>query len=902
MRVAGDRAAGSATRKSPTGGIVRAASGAWPLVGRREKLAFVAEALHRGQPSGVVIAGAAGVGKTRLAAEALREAEARGLATAWATATRAASSIPFGALAHLLPPIEARSAQPFEVLRRVGDALVERADSARLALALDDAHLLDGASATLVHQLAAGERATIVLTVRAEESAPDPVVALWKDGLADYLELQALSRDDVAQLLEEALGEVEGRTANRLWEATRGNALFLRELVRSGMEQGSLVLADGLWRWEGSLATGSRLAQLIDDRVGHLEPAERELLELVGVAEPIDAELVELLTAPGTLDELHQRRLVEIAPEGRRLNARLAHPLYGDTLRRRLSPLRRRAIMRRLAGALERSGPQRPDDVLRLATWRLDSGGEASAALLLSAARRAETLFDPGLAERLARAAADRGAGFAAELLLARALQEQGRSAEVERLLDHLGARARGDAERVELAELRSGNLFWGLGRLAEAEEVLRQSERAIADRARRDELLSLRVGFACAAGRPNAALEAAAPILEGKGASRRALLRTLLHAVPGLAIVGRTEDALAAAERGIEAASALDEELPFAPGQLVIGRLLALRLAGKLGEADQVGTDAYKHAFERGDRDSMALIAMFLGQIALEQGRVRAAVRRLREGRALLLEVDVMGFLPWCEADLARALALAGDATAARATLDDAKLTWSESIGITRAPLGTAGVWVAVSEDETSAALRLTQSVGEEAETLGQAVFAAIAFHDMVRLGRPRQALPRLEAIAATSDGQLCAVFAQHASALAAGSGERLEAVERGFEEIGSILLAAESATDAAAAYRSAGRPASSRSALARARLLVARCEGARTPALAALPETDRLTAREREVATLAARGLSSRAIAERLVISARTVENHLHHAYRKLGVAGRAELASLLEPDRSE
>lgn len=51
-------------------------------------------------------------------------------------------------------------------------------------------------------------------------------------------------------------------------------------------------------------------------------------------------------------------------------------------------------------------------------------------------------------------------------------------------------------------------------------------------------------------------------------------------------------------------------------------------------------------------------------------------------------------------------------------------------------------------------------------------------------------------------------------------------------------------------------------------------------------------LTQRERLVATLAARGLTNSEIAERLVISVRTVGNHLHSVYAKLGMSGREEL----------
>jgi DNA-binding NarL/FixJ family response regulator len=71
----------------------------------------------------------------------------------------------------------------------------------------------------------------------------------------------------------------------------------------------------------------------------------------------------------------------------------------------------------------------------------------------------------------------------------------------------------------------------------------------------------------------------------------------------------------------------------------------------------------------------------------------------------------------------------------------------------------------------------------------------------------------------------------------------------------------------------------------------------GARTPALAGLAP-DPLTAREREVAMLAARGLTTAGIAERLVLSIRTVENHLQRGYEKLGVANRSELRLVFQP----
>jgi ATP/maltotriose-dependent transcriptional regulator MalT len=59
-------------------------------------------------------------------------------------------------------------------------------------------------------------------------------------------------------------------------------------------------------------------------------------------------------------------------------------------------------------------------------------------------------------------------------------------------------------------------------------------------------------------------------------------------------------------------------------------------------------------------------------------------------------------------------------------------------------------------------------------------------------------------------------------------------------------------------------------------------------------LPISDR----EREVVLLAASGLSNREIAQRLVVSVRTVESHLYQASAKLGVAGREGLLEVLGP----
>ena len=69
-----------------------------------------------------------------------------------------------------------------------------------------------------------------------------------------------------------------------------------------------------------------------------------------------------------------------------------------------------------------------------------------------------------------------------------------------------------------------------------------------------------------------------------------------------------------------------------------------------------------------------------------------------------------------------------------------------------------------------------------------------------------------------------------------------------------------------------------------------------AHTPGLAIAEEPVALTKREREVAVLAAKGITSRDIADRLFVSVRTVDNHLGRVYDKMGISNRAELAEIM------
>ena len=115
-------------------------------------------------------------------------------------------------------------------------------------------------------------------------------------------------------------------------------------------------------------------------------------------------------------------------------------------------------------------------------------------------------------------------------------------------------------------------------------------------------------------------------------------------------------------------------------------------------------------------------------------------------------------------------------------------------------------------------------------------------------------------------------------------------------FEEIGALLSAADAAAQARSAFQASDNRRRTVEAAAVAHRLAAECGGIRTPALDISAHPLPLTMREREIANLVGAGLSNREIADRLVVSVRTVEGHLYRACSKLDISDREQLAAIM------
>src|SRR6202012_4026807 len=115
----------------------------------------------------------------------------------------------------------------------------------------DAAPLVYPASPASLLKLGSSASAFVLATVRAGEPCPDAIVSLWKDDAARRIELGALGDEDVRALVEAALADpVEEAALRWVTDVSRGNALYVRELVRGAVDDGALVHGDGFWRMD----------------------------------------------------------------------------------------------------------------------------------------------------------------------------------------------------------------------------------------------------------------------------------------------------------------------------------------------------------------------------------------------------------------------------------------------------------------------------------------------------------------------------------------------------------------------------------------------------------------------------------------------------------------------------
>lgn len=477
-----------------------AAKAELPLVGRRAEQGLLQECWRRaaaGESLLAVVAGEPGIGKSRLADELYRWAAARQAPAAWARCYSARGQLAYGPVEDWLKAPALRGVRQsltkaqLEELARVCPELLEEhpglesprpltdswqrryfyealktavARAARpeegrpLLLVVDDLQWCDRDSFGWLHFfLTSGTKGVLVVgTLRPEEAGADLGLAdvaedLRRNGAFEEIRLGPLASGDAAALAARvASRDLDAEYLGRLYQATKGNPLFVVESVRAKLDAAGASHADV------PLAAVPRVQAVIAARLGQLSAGARELAgTTAAIGTAFSFELAARVTdwdedsVGRALDELWRRRIVESAEE--RLGQGsydFCHDRMREVAYAELSPVRRRQTHRRIARALE-----------ELHHGHADAVAGQIAAHCEAAGMREEAVRRYGEAAAVAQR---RYADAEAAQLAARALA----------LCRDLSPSAERDAGELRLLVLRAEALLTGLGYATpEAEE-----------------------------------------------------------------------------------------------------------------------------------------------------------------------------------------------------------------------------------------------------------------------------------------------------------------------------------------------------------------------------------------------------------------------------------------------
>lgn len=857
----------------------------WPLVGRDDDVGEIVRSIVGDASRGVALAGKAGVGKSRLAREAMAAAAGAGWTVRSIAATATSCPIPLGAFSQWT---EEGETAPFALARKVVENLTDGVPPDRLLVFVDDAHLLDDLSALVLHQLVHARAAAVVVTIRSGEVAPAAVTALWKDGLLRRYELEPLTRNEIEDLLTATLGAApDVQCADRLWHLTGGNVLFLRQLVEQEWWAGRMVAKEGAVRWLGNTAVSGSLAELVDAQIGAIPADVRDVVDLVAISEPTDWECLRLIADQNAIELAEQRELI------RTVNGEvyIGHPLYAEVRLNRCGPSRLRRLRGQVATAMKDGGGA-AKAVKRGLLW-LESDLPPEPDLLLSAATAASSLLDFETAERLFTAAAATGIGAQARIPLAYSLFMRDKAELALEVLEGVEVDEATESAFINDVVMRASNLMWGM---RSPERSWRHIDDAlrVARGVRRQQLLVFRANQLALAARPLEVLETMLDVdyqdLDQYGAAMAYGAESMAYGE-----LGRPDQAAA---KAIEAHQALarSEQGKFLRQPVTEFHTFALVASGRIGEAIEV---AERHW--RGQRaqpaDVQAVAAEILGMVTLAAGDLEAALQHLPEeiDPEMANSFHVVNSFHRFQLLRAQALARSGDTEAAELALHLAREHRHPAYEFVTSTELLTEAWLAAVRSRPTEARELAHEAAyfaRDHDQLAREVWClqtAVQFDDT-------GAAERLAELTIRVAGPRVGVAARYAAALSADDGDQLDTVSTEFEEMGDVLAAADSAGQAATSHRRANRAGSALTAAARAHRLATSCGGATSPAIVAAPFAPPFSNREREIAVLVAQGLSNREIAQAVSLSVRTVESHVYNASCKAGVSGRTALAELM------
>ncbi|MBI5089718.1 MAG: winged helix-turn-helix domain-containing protein [Actinobacteria bacterium] len=827
-----------------------------PLVGRDDLLARGLDLVMHGR--GVVFHGDAGSGRSRLVEEIVLEANRSGRPAALLRCRAVGGDVPLGVYSSLLQGSLPASGLPLVIAART--SIAEQLAGDVMVLGIDDLHQIDQLSAVLTMQLVQAGHVVLAGTHRNMRVVPIPVADLWHDGYCEHVHVGHLDRGGLALLAAAHSGRtLSDGELEQLWQLTNGNPLFATTVL----QQPDLRLMGG----------DPTLEAVIAGQLAGLPPDLRDALAVVAIGEPLSITLLEQIVDVESLIKLERASLIAIDRTGNRTDVRVRHPLYGEHVRAGTSRLLARGIRGQLAAALASQGTQRRDDLMRLARWSLGGGRTLEPSVGVAAAREAMRHDDLDLARRTARSVWESHGDVEAALVLAEValLDEPGHVA-VDVVRAALGRADTRQRRRLLTIAARAAVLKLG-------DPVL--GDQLLGEGADDPALTAIHAQLLAYQGR---AADSLRTLDEVEAQPGDEVYRAIARAT-ALTQLGFARDALDVLDGALEVLDRVSRNTRTMRHQITAARARPLMMLGELVEAEHVLREAMHAAGEATDALAEGLNALALGGLLPFTGRAAESMALAQRAIELLTPRGYRMPLRWAWLSSGFAAAVAGDLAAARSAVDALSALQIDTMTDGVEPLVDAAIARLEFDRERAASiLREGAAMCRRRALLFE---EAVALHDLARCGHETDV--RVDELAEVTGG-LVATFAVHARAIGRDDPAELMVASDRFAAHGAWPLAAEAAARAAEAAAGSGSIALARRHVARFDAHAARFDrGLVAPSIVA---AEPLTAREREIAEMAARGWTNPSIAQHLDLSVRTVDNHLSRTFEKLAAEGRSDL----------
>lgn len=784
-------------------------------------------------------------------------------------------------------------------------------------IVIDDAHLMDPATAELIVSLVRSGTVNLVASYSSRHVLPEPMPKLWADGLAEDIVLQPLDREQAHEFCENLLsGPVLQATGWHFWSSSGGNPLFLHLLVVQALEAGVLARRRGIWTVDPNTpirSTGLEEAVLLELR-GISRPAS-EALNLIALSQPVEFSVVEALTGKAQIQELLDSSLIRFVRPPTALLA-LANPIFGDVVRELVPLSQSRVLHERLIRQIQ-DNPVDKEALLRRVVWAVEVGIEVPADRLLTAAVLASKLFQSHTALELANQIRGEDHRLRANMVKARAYYNLGDYQSA--LSQTQTAFQRGGS----LGELLFGSLLRASTRAALGMPVellvadanaLRNRGTALAQKNAADsetimalsesgalliELLAL-----SRKGRYSDMTEPMTWLTESHGISPEVvkLNRTMVLTMESerLSAQGFPVQGMAKAAEAFAIEHAEESDVFFLPESILLRHLAAAMCCGDWSAATKVleefSLEAGPVVFSFGGGANVVR-----GMAFLRSGRISDALEVLLTGIDALQQSDPQQLLGFCTAMAAYAAAKMRNLTLAQQLMDSYVEGRCLFLVVSHERAYLAAAKYLLKHDAGAPVELLALADGALVDRSSTLELNALAL--ILELGDVSVA-PRLERVAAGVEGQWARAMCTYARALQDMDGQQLALSGEVLSTAGLFGFAKQALELSVKRLVEGGFRAQIRSVKSRL-LQVEENLGQQGPERAQ-PDTSadslqespaQLTRREKEISRLAAQGLTDREIAEELVLSLRTVEGHLYRVYAKLNISSREELPDLIK-----